>query len=53
MHRVQPRSLRPELYDVPGVWGAVVMYDRYCDHNWTRDDANTMQCVKCKRRKDA
>lgn len=25
-------------------------YDRYCDHQWARDDANSKVCVKCKQR---
>jgi len=28
------------------------MYDRYCDHEWARDDATSAICVKCKRRKE-
>lgn len=22
-------------------------YDRYCDHQWARDDANSKVCVRC------
>ena len=28
------------------------MYDRYCDHQWARDDANSKVCVLCKQRKE-
>ena len=28
------------------------MYDRYCDHNWMRDDANCKVCLNCHQRKE-
>jgi hypothetical protein len=28
------------------------MHDRYCDHDWARDDAHSKVCIKCKRREE-
>jgi len=30
----------------------VTGYDRYCDHEWARDDAHSKVCLKCKTRRD-
>jgi hypothetical protein len=32
--------------------GPMTGYDRYCDHVWSRDDANCEICVRCKKRRE-
>lgn len=27
-------------------------YTRYCDHEWSRDDANCEICVRCHKRRE-